>query len=462
MGDFGVSSAFSKHVGFMVQYLLPLAAIHVAAFTLLWTKRRDRLVYFYLFVGVELIYGISGGTTIASPSRFNHYVHLADALLHGRLHLDFVPPYHDVSFFQGKYFISQPPLPSFIMMPFVALYGRNFNNVLFSILVGALNSVLLLDCLLRLQRDAEDSAGARRVSLVLSLFFAFGTVHWYVAVKGHVWHFAHIVALLCMLLSLRETFGKRRYFLMGLFASLAVMSRPSVLCIVPFFVVVGLRDFLVDRRIRRLAVNSVYFAVPYVLVGAAIMLWNAVRFGSPMDFGFAYMNHAPHLIENLARFGKLSFHYFPTNAFIAFLKPFSVVDRFPYLIPMPQGTAILLTSPMMIYAVRGLPIRTLCACSRRLDCSPVKDEYVSLGSLLAILCTGIPLLLYFNTGWVQFGYRYVLDYIPFVIILIALAMKGKVTKIAWGLLVSSVLINAYGVLLYVLFARKVFRLGVFL
>ena len=66
--------------------------------------------------------------------------------------------------------------------------------------------------------------------------------------------------------------------------------------------------------------------------------------------------------------------------------------------------SILLTSPGLLYAVRAPGARA--------------GSWWLLGAAVAVL---IPTLLYYGGGWLQYGYRYFLDSIPFVIALCGLA-----------------------------------------
>jgi hypothetical protein len=63
----------------------------------------------------------------------------------------------------------------------------------------------------------------------------------------------------------------------------------------------------------------------------------------------------------------------------------------------------------------------------------------------AILLLNVPLLLYYNTGWAQFGYRFSLDYLVLAICLIAGNAGKKVSPLLALLIVLSVLINLRGV-----------------
>ena len=67
---------------------------------------------------------------------------------------------------------------------------------------------------------------------------------------------------------------------------------------------------------------------------------------------------------------------------------------------------------------------------------------------LAIPLIAIPTLMYYSQGWVQFGYRYLMDYLPFIMILTALGFEEfKTPRSLWikiALVVLSVAIGFWG------------------
>jgi hypothetical protein len=73
--------------------------------------------------------------------------------------------------------------------------------------------------------------------------------------------------------------------------------------------------------------------------------------------------------------------------------------------------SVLLTSPGLLYAVRA-------------DWRRPRSWWL-LAAAVAVL---IPTLLYYGGGWLQYGYRYFLDSVPFVIALcgIAAATRGRI------------------------------------
>jgi hypothetical protein len=90
--------------------------------------------------------------------------------------------------------------------------------------------------------------------------------------------------------------------------------------------------------------------------------------------------------------------------------------------------SLLLTTPAIVYALRASQPRNF-----------VWGAWVAVALLL------IPLLTYYNTGWWQFGYRFSLDFMPIVILLIALGAGPHVSRVLRLLIVVGVVINLWGV-----------------
>ena len=102
--------------------------------------------------------------------------------------------------------------------------------------------------------------------------------------------------------------------------------------------------------------------------------------------------------------GLFSLAHVPMNLdyFLVHL-PFPIPD-FPFLRPDGLGLSVLLTSPGLLFAHPGRLARSA--------------GLVAAGRGRRVL---IPTLLYYGGGWLQYGYRYFLDSVPFVIALCGLA-----------------------------------------
>ncbi len=124
--------------------------------------------------------------------------------------------------------------------------------------------------------------------------------------------------------------------------------------------------------------------------------YNADRFGSPFESGYA-LAVLPDWLDAIRRQGLFSTVHIPMNVDALFLKVPKLTSTFPYYQPDGFGMSIFITSPGLLYAVRA-----------RWRMSQI---WWLAGAALLVL---IPTLLYYGGGWLQYGYRYAMDSIPFV------------------------------------------------
>ena len=68
---------------------------------------------------------------------------------------------------------------------------------------------------------------------------------------------------------------------------------------------------------------------------------------------------------------------------------------------------------------------------------------------MATILVAIPVLLYYGGGgWITFGHRYALDFVPFLLALTACAANTRFGRLERALIVLSVLSCGYGVVWY--------------
>ncbi len=365
------------------------------------TPGRRRLAAAAIFLGVTLLYYASNPRL---PDAYKHHVYVADAWLHGRLSVSGYPPhYHDWITVNGEVHSPFGPTPAILLVPFVWWWGTALNMNAFSMAIAGLNAMLCWLLLLRV------GVGPRRAALG-TLIFAFGTVNWYTAIIGTTWFLSHLTTELFLLLALLEVFGRGRAMLVGAAFGFAVLSRPNVASALP-----GVVLLLVHRRALRAGwlrfvdgraiVGGLLFGVGIALPLAIELTLNHLRFGSPFDTGYGtaaqvYMANRSH--------GWYDWHYLPQHLYISIFKGWEYVEEFPFLKPSPEGLSVVLTSPVLLYAFAA----------------PWSDRTVRL-LWLAVGCTAAALFPYFYQGWVQFGYRYLLDALPYLIVLTAVGMGRR-------------------------------------
>jgi hypothetical protein len=332
------------------------------------------------------------------------FFYLADAFLHGRTWIDLATGPNDVIVIDGRIYVPFAPFPAIAFMPLVAvvgpvtadLYETGINAALAAAVVG-MGWWLLGRLSVRSLID--------RIWLVALL--GFSTQIWWITTRGGVWHTGQLIATLLTLGCLIEMSGKRRAWLIGLLAGAAFLSRAPLAFAVPFYALLLAGDTIWEPR--RWPWASWIKLAAGVLPSIAFFFWyNVARFGSPWESGYALAT-VPPFLEAQRQLGLFALAHVPMNLDYLFVHPPTpnLVDghlEFPFLRPDGLGMSILITSPGLLYAIRA-------------PWGESRTWWLA-GAAVAVL---IPTLLYYGGGWLQYGYRYALDSIPFVWALCGLA-----------------------------------------
>jgi hypothetical protein len=385
---------------------------------------RDRITEPPFLIGLVLtllafaVYYLTGPQDSGGDS----FVPLADAFMHGRLSIPVDRPWLElvpVNDGTGSQYSPFPPVPAVIIAPIVALMGeRTWANELPSNLtcavIGAANVALVYWLLARI--------GVALVPRqVLTIGFAF-TTHWWVAGMAGTHLYAQVVAVFFVLLALHLGIGRRWPALAGLCLGLAAGSRLPVGFSLPL-----LLAFFGDRwRPTRAQLWLLAgLAVPAVLIA----WYNVARFGSPFDFGYGHIPSGETGIvtdEPWFSHGLVSPLYIPRHLYAIFLQSFDWVDAFPYLKPNTTGLSLTLSAPFLFWAVRA-----------RGPLVPV--------AWLSVVLVMLPNVMHGSWGFAQFGYRFVLDAVPILILLLGWAYRERAS---WSLIAAvavGVAVHAYGI-----------------
>lgn len=330
---------------------------------------------------------------------------------------------------ETKYFVSFPPFPAIAMMPAFLLLGYDVNDVLFTILNAALNAVLLF-FLFELLRTRGLSTRTTRENVVLALLFTFGTVNLFSAIRGEVWFSALILGITLNTAYLTLALEARHPFWAGLMLALGMATRTPIAFAFPFFALELLRDG--DRWrwpgwgpvLRKGAV----FAAPILAVGFGLMAYNYARFERFGEFGHTFLANGTR--ASIRDHGLMSWWFLKNNLAAALTNP-PVLDAFPPFIHITRhGLSLIFTTPVLLYLL--WPAR-----------------FGALGRNLAITAAviALPDLFYQNTGWAQFGYRFGLDFLPFLFALLAVGGR-RFTRVFWVAFAVSIAMNALGAITF--------------
>ncbi len=251
---------------------------------------------------------------------------LAQAFLDGKLYLVSPEQTYDLTLHLGRWYVPPPPLPALLMLPYVSLVGSgNVNTVLFSIFFAAVNCMIVFLILDELRKRDWIKLG-RGDLLWLVALFGLGTPHWWVGTLGMEWFVSQVVAVTFLALAILFVLKRWSPWLAGLGLGLAMASRPNLFVIWPLLLAIAVQIVREggagDQKWswRWMAGWVVKSVLPVVLVVAGLLLYNYLRFGNPLDFGFMDINGATRIVENARKYGIYNLHFVPINLNVMLLK----------------------------------------------------------------------------------------------------------------------------------------------
>jgi hypothetical protein len=369
-----------------------------------------------------------------------HFVYQAMAFVEGHLEILQTPNNEDWAFFNGKWYSSFPAFPALVMVPFVALWGYQFNDTSFTVVVAALNLVAFYLVLRKLSQRG-DSARSERENLIYTALLCFGTLYFYCSIRGEVWFTAEVMGVGFTALYIYFARGAEQPALAGLFFSMGVLTRTPIMFSVVFFLC---ELFLRNGRLSDLSAKLTeaqkkerWTKLLQFAAGAApLALWhmwlNQARFGSPTDFGHTHF-YNNRVNADIQRWGLFHPHYLERNLMAAFGYPPWITLRdgqvqFPAY--NPHGLSLLVTTPLFL----------LSFFPKKVD---GKFPRLFLALALTVAVMALPGLFYQNDGYVQFGFRFSLDWTPYMVLLLAIGRR-KMDGLFWLMAAVGVVVNTWG------------------
>ena len=242
----------------------------------------------------------------------------------------------------------------------------------------------------------------RPVALGATIVYAFGTTMWPLATMGF---FQHGPASFYQAIGLTGLFsdGARAPLLAGVGFGAAAFVRPTLF--IPLLIV-GVFYLIQDRR------SALLFFAPAVLVVLGVLVQNRWIWGSWLSGGYAQAGPGFNGDMPEALFGLL-FGWWR--------------GMFAY-------------SPVLVVGVAGLVIAL-----RKTD-GLVERKMIALGASVVVMVLFYARWTTWHGGQNQFGYRYLLDVVPFLVVLgaFAVARSERIRTIAIPLAVLSVMTMTFG------------------
>jgi len=369
--------------------------------------KENFLPFFLIFFGILSAMMIFQGTVNYKYSYDNHLLMLAERFTQLKISLsgNNLPPGDYVDYF-AQIYLYFGPFSSIILIPVVLIFGMTVPQIIIGI------SCLIIAFLVVYKISGRFSF-SEKDSLWLSIFYVFSTVQFCLGITNITAYQVQILGSTLLLLSLSEYFGKKRYLLIGILLALAGLTRFTLYLSVLFFFIE-----LLSGRINKK--QFIILLIPVILSGILYGAYNSRRFHSIFETGYKYnitLKNYP--ISSNIKWGFFSPKHIPANLYILLFKaPDPILEsgggfvlKFPYLKVDPWGLSILFTSPLLVYLILNYK----------------KTKY-SLSLIITILAIAVPSLVYSGIGFAQFGYRYSMDFLPFLFILL---LPSLVPVLSW-------------------------------
>lgn len=335
-----------------------------------------------LALALLLYHSLAGGTLLA-PNVYDSYLLQAKNWLAGRAYIDGGEnyPWLELAIYEGRYYLSFPPVPSVAALLPAAL-GLDLGNLWQALwALAALAGVYL--CFWR-------AGPAPRACAFWALFTTLSSNLFWLACSGGVWFQAQVLNFVFSVWGLFFWLQKRRgpaFFLLAL----AVGCRPFTALFALALWLPAALAAVKERRWGRLLA----FTAPAAAVALALGWYNFIRFGSPLEFGHSWL---PEFVRDGGQFTTENFW----QNLWGVLRPVTLTPSLDLSFSTFNGFCLFVASPIFLLWAVDL---ARAAVKRDLARRDLLAPALALATL-AGLC------LHRTMGGWQFGARYTVDLIP--------------------------------------------------
>lgn len=358
------------------------------------------------------------------PQPYNSYILQAQSWLEGRLDLGQDYPYLELAIFEGKYFVSFPPFPSFLMLPFVAL-GWTSCDAAIAFVSAILGAVFAY----KLASEYTEN----KTAVLLALLVTVGSNWLFTSVNAWVWFIAQNLAFTLTLAALFYAKKGRAGASFALWAC-AVGCRPFQIIYIAVILYLLYQSYKPDT-IGNMIKKHITAVIPAICIAVSYMLLNYARFGSITEFGHNYL---PEFMR--VQTGQFNIEYIKNNFVKLFRLPEITDGKITF--QSADGFCMFIASPVLIsffvYWIKGMLKGT-------------KSERITLlCSMLLFWVHLIMITAHRTMGGSHYGNRYVNDALPAVFAVMC-CIIGKYPKKAWLNAVPLVIglsLNSYWILKY--------------
>ena len=373
-----------------------------------------------MLLGYIFIHMLFGGTLL-SYNCWDSYSLQAMSWLSGRLDMGKNYEWLELAVYNGKYYLSFPPLPSVVMLPFVLLFGEKTPSNLVSALYGIFTAMIAYKILKK--------AGMKRGGAVFfAIAYVWGSNMLWLSTSGGVWFLAQGLNMLLLTACVYFAQQKMRVAAYAM-AALAVGCRPFSVCMfLPLMAYFYMADK--DRPMADRIRGQIRSLIIPVFIALCYMLYNYVRFGNVLEFGHNYL---PEFTESEK--GQFSLSYILPNLYNLLLRPVTLRGDLTLEYPLFDGFMFYIANPMFLIWFAAVVK----------DVRQKKLDAVRLCIVIAVLIELLLLCAHKTLGGWQFGARYTVDMLPMALMYLLLK-KDEPGGISAFIMAAGMMFNLYGAL----------------
>lgn len=333
------------------------------------------------------------GKGLLDANVYNTYALQADAWKQGRLDLGQDYPWLELAIYNGKYYCSFPPFPSYVLFPLTFIWGSSTPDFLLIWVIDLAAAVFLYKMAVKLGLSPENA-------MLETLFLMLGSNFVFVMIDPSVWFMAQTMCFaLCVLALYCAVSGNGAGALF--FWACAVGCRPMQAVFLPALLMLlyeQLKAQEPDQLWYQRILKHWKWGFPAGGVALSYLLLNYQRFGSPFEFGHNYL---PEFMR--AEDGQFHLHYIKENLKALFRLP-EFTQEGKLVINSMGNLNFLLVSPILLFILFLLVYGMM-----KKAYQPAAEGMGIL--LLSVLYLFIVVMHKTMGGW-HFGNRYSNDILP--------------------------------------------------
>jgi hypothetical protein len=252
---------------------------------LLLPGREDRGALIALLLAYLLLVGIIQwqlGYPLFKPSAYNTYTLQAMAWRKGQTSLDADVPHLELAIYQGRYYVSFPPVPSVPLFLLSFIFGEGIPD-------GALMKLYALAALTIAFQMLRRRGFPAFIAAFWAFMLVFASSMLPLVYSGAVWYQAQVLAFLLTLAAV-DSMDRNRPTPGLLLYALAVGCRPFNALYGPLLILIHCSRRKAEGESLS---KTLHTLLPGVLAGLSVAAmyaaYNFIRFGSPLEFGYNYL-----------------------------------------------------------------------------------------------------------------------------------------------------------------------------